>query len=202
MYKRQVVDYLSQNTPAPYNPEFVWGKEICNRLRKEGCKIQAYNIMVQFGTTVQAVYKPYKDSVLVDKGKNIYDAIRDIEIVKIAYPNGTLAAAGWLAKTNYVGKMCIRDRHTSIVIDLIRPMRETDQSYLKNFTSMHKYKDLLVEPVPINRWASKAVENTLPGIFTGLLLTCYDPEIQDVYKRQHLDFIYKNSIISIFYFPV
>ncbi len=69
-------------------------------------------------------------------------------------------------------------KHTSIVVDLIRPTRETDQSYLKNFTSMHKYKDLLVEPVPINRWASKAVDNTLPGIFTGLMLTCYDPEVQ------------------------
>lgn len=69
-------------------------------------------------------------------------------------------------------------KHTSIVVDLIRPTRETDQSYLKNFTSIHKYKDLLVEPVPINRWAAKAVDNTLPGIFTGLLLTCYDPEIQ------------------------
>lgn len=69
-------------------------------------------------------------------------------------------------------------KHTSIVVDLIRPTRETDQSYLKNFTSMHKYKDLLVEPVPINRWATKAVDNTLPGIFTGILLTCYEPEIQ------------------------
>lgn len=69
-------------------------------------------------------------------------------------------------------------KHTSIVVDLIRPTRETDQSYLKNFTSIHEYKDLLVEPVPINRWATKAVDNTLPGIFTGLLLTCYDPEIQ------------------------
>lgn len=69
-------------------------------------------------------------------------------------------------------------KHTSIVVDLIRPTRETDQSYLKNFTSIHKYKDLLVEPVPINRWAAKAVDNTLPGIFAGLLLTCYDPEIQ------------------------
>lgn len=69
-------------------------------------------------------------------------------------------------------------KHTSIVVDLIRPTRETDQSYLKNFTSIHKYKDLLVEPVPINRWAAKAVDNTLPGIFTGLLLTCYDPKIQ------------------------
>lgn len=69
-------------------------------------------------------------------------------------------------------------KYTSIVIDLIRPTRETDQSYLKNFKSMHKYKDLLVEPVPINRWASRAVDNTLPGIFTGLLLTIYDPELQ------------------------
>ena len=69
-------------------------------------------------------------------------------------------------------------KHTSIVIDLIRPSRETDLSYLKNFTNIHKYKDLLVEPVPINRWATKAVDTTLPGIFTGLLLTVYDPELQ------------------------
>ena len=68
--------------------------------------------------------------------------------------------------------------HTSIVVDLIRPTRETDQSYLKNFISIHKYKDLLVEPVPINRWATKAVDNTLPGIFTALLLTTYDKELQ------------------------
>ncbi len=69
-------------------------------------------------------------------------------------------------------------KHTSIVVDLIRPSRETDRSYLKNFTSIHKYKDLLVEPVPINRWATKAVDITLPGIFTGLLFTVYDPELQ------------------------
>jgi len=69
-------------------------------------------------------------------------------------------------------------RYSSIVVDLIRPTRETDQSYLKNFISMHKYKDLLVEPVPINRWASKAIDCTLPGIFTGLLFTHYDQELQ------------------------
>lgn len=101
----EVVDYLSQNTPVPYAPAFVWGKEICNRLRKEGCDVQSYNIMVQYGTTVQPIYKPYKDIVLVDKGKNIYDGIRDIEVVKIARPNGTLAAVGWLAKTNYLGSI-------------------------------------------------------------------------------------------------
>ena len=100
-----VVDYLSQNTPVPYAPEFIWGKEICNRLCAEGCDIQSYNVMVQFGTTVQAIYKPYKDKVLVDKRKNIYDAIQDIEIVKIAHPNGALVALGWLAKTSYCGSL-------------------------------------------------------------------------------------------------
>lgn len=99
-----VVDYLSQNTPVPYAPEFIWGKEICNRLCAEGCAIQSYNIVVQFGTTVQTIYKPYKDKVLVDKGKNIYDAIQDIEIVKIVHPDGA-AALGWLAKTSYLGSI-------------------------------------------------------------------------------------------------
>lgn len=69
-------------------------------------------------------------------------------------------------------------RHSSIVVDIIRPSRETDRSYLNNFVKFHEFKDILVEPVPINRWANKAIGGTLPGIFTGLLLTQYDPQIQ------------------------
>lgn len=69
-------------------------------------------------------------------------------------------------------------RYSSIVIDIIRPSRETDQSYLKNFVKFHEYKDIMVESVPINRWATKAIDCTLPGIFMGLLLDKYDPELQ------------------------
>ncbi|MCD7750844.1 MAG: hypothetical protein LUI10_03765 [Lachnospiraceae bacterium] len=72
-------------------------------------------------------------------------------------------------------------RYSSIVIDIMRPSRETDQSYLKNFVNFHEFKDILVESVPINRWATKAINSTLPGIFTGLLLTKYDPELQFVH---------------------
>ena len=36
----------------------------------------------------------------------------------------------------------------------------------------------MVESVPINRWATKAIDGTLPGIFVGLLLNKYDPELQ------------------------
>ena len=62
-----------------------------------------------------------------------------------------------------------------------KPSRETDQSYLKNFVKFHEFKDIMVESVPINRWATKAIDGTLPGIFTGLLLTKYDPELQHVH---------------------
>lgn len=69
-------------------------------------------------------------------------------------------------------------RHSSIVIDIMRPTRETDQSYLKNFIKFHEFKDIMVEAVPINRWATKAIESTLPGILAGVLINYYDIELQ------------------------
>lgn len=69
-------------------------------------------------------------------------------------------------------------KHTGIVIDIMRPSREKDQSYLKNFVKFHEYKDILVDSVSINRWASKAVENTLPGILSSLILNYYAYELQ------------------------
>lgn len=64
-------------------------------------------------------------------------------------------------------------KHTGIVIDIIRPSREKDRSYLKNFHKFHEYKDILVDAVSINRWAAKAVEITLPGVVSGLFLNYY-----------------------------
>ena len=87
-------------------------------------------------------------------------------------------------------------RHSSIVIDIIRPSRETDQSYLKNFVNFHEFKDIMVESVPINRWATKAIDCTLPGIFTGLLLTKYDPELQFVHGSLFFMNNIKKAIIA------
>ncbi len=72
-------------------------------------------------------------------------------------------------------------RYSSIVIDIMRPSRETDQSYLKNFNKIHEFKDIMVEAVAINRWATKAIDNTLPGIFMSIILNICDPALQFVY---------------------
>ncbi len=83
-------------------------------------------------------------------------------------------------------------KHTGVVIDIMRPSREKDQSYLKNFIKFHEYKDILVDSVSINRWATKAVENTLPGVVSGLLLNHYlyllkhSAGMNDISKYSHL----------------
>lgn len=101
-----VVAYISQNAPVPYDPcSFAWGKEITRRLHAEGLDINSYNIMVSFGNTLTPLYKPYKDQFLVDKGKNLFDCISDIEIVKIQQNDGSVLAIAWLGKTNYLGSI-------------------------------------------------------------------------------------------------
>ena len=97
-------------------------------------------------------------------------------------------------------------RYSSIVVDIIRPSRETDRSYLNNFVKFHEFKDILVDPVPINRWATKAIKGTLPGIFTGLLLTQYDPSIQhsigslfwmrNIKKAMQQELLQKKTVIN------
>ncbi len=72
-------------------------------------------------------------------------------------------------------------KHTGVVIDIIRPSREKDRSYLKNFNKFHEYKDILVDAVSINRWATKAVEITLPGVISSLFLNYY------LYKLKYIE---------------
>lgn len=90
-------------------------------------------------------------------------------------------------------------KYTSIVIDIMRPAREKDQSYLKNFVKFHEYKDIMVESVPINRWATKAISQTLPGIFSALIINYYDTSLQyefgNIYLMKNLKkAIMKNKI--------
>ena len=64
-------------------------------------------------------------------------------------------------------------KYPGIVFDIIRLVRDRDKSYLKHFSMFHEHKDLLIEPVPINRWAKNAIYSTFPGILNGLLIQAY-----------------------------
>lgn len=95
------------------------------------------------------------------------DADRFNEIMFFGIPGST---AEYIQAYSRAGR-----KYPGIVIDIIRPTRPTDQSYLRYFQKFHEYKDILVDPVPVNRWANKAIDVTLPGVFCGLLLSVYYP---------------------------
>ncbi|MDY0277964.1 MAG: DEAD/DEAH box helicase, partial [Acholeplasma sp.] len=63
--------------------------------------------------------------------------------------------------------------YTGLVFDIFRIVRDRDKSYLKNFYNFHEYSDLLIEPVPINRYAKNAIYSTLPGIISALIYQHY-----------------------------
>lgn len=61
-------------------------------------------------------------------------------------------------------------RYPGIIFVVFNPARERDQSYYKYFEKYHEFKDILVEPVPLNRWAKFAINRTLPGIFSACVI--------------------------------
>ncbi|WP_128424992.1 helicase-related protein [Gudongella oleilytica] len=101
------------------------------------------------------------------------DAERFNMMMFFGMPNNT---AEYIQAYSRVGR-----KYPGIVIDIIRPTRAKDMSYLKFFVKFHEFKDILIEPVPINRWASKAIESTLTGIVSAILINNYDLKYQYEY---------------------
>ena len=66
-------------------------------------------------------------------------------------------------------------RYPGLIFVVFNHTRERDLSYYRYFNKFHEFKDLLVEPVPINRWAKFSILRTLPGIFSAAILN-YLPE--------------------------
>ena len=58
------------------------------------------------------------------------------------------------------------------------PLRERDMSHYENFRKYHEVTDLLVEPVPINRWAKFSILRTVPGVFAGSVISFFEPILQ------------------------
>lgn len=79
--------------------------------------------------------------------------------------------------------------------------RERDQSYYLYFAKFHEFKDMLVEPVPINRWAKFSIHRTLPGIFCASILNYFEPKVQKkghkrLYMTHDFEKVYSAKIIT------
>jgi hypothetical protein len=64
--------------------------------------------------------------------------------------------------------------YPGVVVVVFDHMRERDLSHYKYFRNYHNLSDLLIEPVPINRWAKFSIDRTLPGLFCGSIMNYFD----------------------------
>lgn len=87
-------------------------------------------------------------------------------MVFMGMPNNT---AEYIQASSRVGR-----KYPGLVVIVFNPTRERDQSYFKFFSKYHEYRDLLVEAVPINRWAKFSIKRTLPGLYAASIMNLFD----------------------------
>ncbi len=63
--------------------------------------------------------------------------------------------------------------HVGLVLVCFKRLDLREQSQFHYFLPNHRYLDRLVEAVPINRFAARAAERTIPGLLVGALLAHY-----------------------------
>lgn len=95
-------DYLRQNAPLPFSPDFTWGSTISEKLKMNGFVIPEYSIFLCFNGSWEQLYKPYRDTIVSDRIKRLNDNIRDIEVRVLGDPQSPLAIL-WYASTNFYG---------------------------------------------------------------------------------------------------
>lgn len=59
--------------------------------------------------------------------------------------------------------------HVGLVVSVFDRSNRRETSMFQSFETMHAALDRMVEPVPVNRFAARAVNRTLPGIVCALL---------------------------------
>lgn len=95
-------DYLTQNIPLPFHPEFHWGRTILSKVEISGYKVPEYNVFLHFNARTEQLFKPYRDIIVSDRVKKLDDNIHDIQL-KVLGPKDAPLAILWYASTNFYG---------------------------------------------------------------------------------------------------
>lgn len=95
-------DYLTQNIPLPFHPDFQWGRTILSKVAIGGYKVPEYNVFLHYNGKSEQLYKPYRDVIVSDRVKKLDDNIHDIQL-NVLGPKEAPLAILWYASTNFYG---------------------------------------------------------------------------------------------------
>jgi hypothetical protein len=86
--------------------------------------------------------------------------------------------AEYIQSSSRVGR-----RHCGVVFVVFQAHKERERSYYQTFAKYHEFLNRLVEPVPLNRWASRALYYTMPGLIMAILFGIFGPRWHGSQRR-------------------
>ena len=95
-------EYLIQNLPLPFHPDFKWGQTILSKTEINGYTIPAYNVFLNYNSKEIQLFKPYRDTIVSDRVKKLEDSIHDIQIKVLGDKQSPLGIM-WYASTDFFG---------------------------------------------------------------------------------------------------
>jgi len=101
---KQLTDYLSFVAPVPYQRNFLYSKEIYERAKEIGTKIDEYEIRING----EPMHKKYRTHLKTGKGQ---DTVFGVEFHEFRAPDNTLIAWMWFGKTLF--KAAIKEEENS-----------------------------------------------------------------------------------------
>ena len=100
-----VKEYLGQVLPVPFNKEFMWGKEINEKLKIVDKCNNEYNIYLSNNDNKEKIFKYYSNKFISNMRKQLLDNIKNIEIEFIKNQNEELIAAFWYSVSDFKGSI-------------------------------------------------------------------------------------------------
>lgn len=85
-------------------------------------------------------------------------------------------------------------KYPGFVLDVFKPFKQRDRHRYKYFEKTHEYLTRTVEDISVDRWSKFSLNKTFPGIFKGVLLQEFGPEL---YRRHGLVVSASNDMLDI-----
>jgi len=162
------LEYCQETREASFSVRKMTGDDTFQDVRRTLAEVENYRYSSDAFNTIVA-------TSMISHG---VDADRFNTMFFFGIPGNT---AEYIQAYSRVGR-----KYPGIVIDIIRPTREREISYFRNFVKSHQYKDILVDPVPLNRWASRAIQQTLPCLFSALVLNYYTYVLEEKREKVYM----------------
>lgn len=176
---RQVMVYCSSYKNISALGEMNRNVVATNREKRGRNKLQTLQLSSKYFDRIKAqraIEKVKKVEQQIIYATNIASIGIDIENLDVIFFFGLPSnVSEFIQAMNRTGR---REGRSAICVAVLGPNKERDMSYYRYWSQFIKGVNQIVEPIPINRFASSAINRTFNNVTTALILMYYAQKLK------------------------